>query len=229
VIPKIFHLTYKNFVLPEGFQKNINIIGQLYPDHEIRIHDDNAIYSFVSEYFPEYYDTTFTKMPQMIMKVDAVRYMWMYVYGGIYCDMDIKFNKRVEFEDGVILFEREWTFPNDNTISKSIHNCCFASEPKQEIWLEILAGIAENVDGLSNKPLQTNIIKKLLQRANILEQPVQEVFNITGPNAISRIVSKSKLIDNVCMLPASIFYQEGFSKGTLNESYVIHETAGSWK
>lgn len=224
MVPKLFHLTYKHNKLdqlPESFQQNLERIRRYYPDHEVRVHDDAAIHEFAAEHFASYYESTFKNMPKIIMQVDTVRYMWMHVYGGIYCDFDIHFLKRLDFTQGAIFFEREWTYPINNAITDSVHNCCFASEPGHPIWLEILEGIAVNVAGLKQ-----SLFDKLLRK------PIKAVFDVTGPNAISKIITDHQLLSRykeVTVLPGPLLYQRGYSKGTVDTAYVVHETFGSWK
>lgn len=220
MIPPLFHLTAKSLDIPPEFEKNRKLIQKFYPNSTINLHDDEAIDKFVKEYFPEYYHDTFIKMPQHIMRVDTVRYMWMYIYGGVYCDLDIQFKQPMEFQSGVIFIEREWTYPKDRTITNSVHNCIFASVPKHQIWMDILDGIAQNVKKLPNTKI-TKFFKKKQAK----------VFNVTGPNAISKIISQGKLLqkyNDVTVLPGKTLFQKGSSKHTGESSSVIHETAGSW-
>lgn len=222
LIPKTFHFTYPDDSIPDHLRRNINRVRSIYPGHRIVIHCDDDIVEFSLGYFPFYHAKVFEKMPEFIMKVDTVRYMWMYKCGGVYSDLDIRFVRRVDFERGVVLFEREWTYPEDSSIGVSIHNCIFASEPNHPFWMDILSGIEENVSSINNKRLLGRWFRK----------GGREVFDITGPNAISRIVSEKKLLqkyDDVRVMPGSFLYQDGFSKGRKESAYVVHEAAGSWR
>lgn len=201
--------------LTETVKKNqeqmIKVLGGKSNIH--RMWSDEEIDQFMKEYFPEYYLETFTKLPSMIMKVDTVRYAWMYIHGGMYADCDIYYHKDVTSlfkEDAQVVFvTREWTWPSRNDITVSVHNCWFASAPGHKIWIDILDGIAENL-----KRGETN------------------VFDLTGPNAISLIVSKnlSKYASQeIQILPGSVIFQRGMSKHNGKDSYLEHQCHGSWK
>ena len=235
MIPSIFHLTSKTKHLNAQQQKNVDRIRELYPDFEIRVHDDEDIHDFMTEYFQTYYEDTISRMPEFIMVVDTVRYMWMHVYGGVYCDTDIYFRQRIDFTSPATFIAREWTYPPNNDISISLHNCIFASEPGHPVWQELLGGIAQNVSGLSTdqspRPGWATNLDRLLQRARLKERVYPRVFDTTGPNAISLIASRSHGFEErsgVSILPAEVLFQRGMSRGSVENAFVVHETAGSW-
>lgn len=238
MIPKIFHLTSKSKDLPARFRKNIDRIRSLYPDHEIRIHDDEDIRVFLESRYPDYWRHTLSKAPSFIMVVDTVRYMWMEEFGGIYCDMDIFFNRRFEFKDGVVLVEREWTWPPDPSITQSIHNCVFASVAGHPIWDDFLGAIAENLDALQRNGVPKvpesraeKIVERTLVKLGLREEYYPPVFNVSGPNALSRALTRQHLpdkYDDVLVLPGSAIWQAGLSKGSAEDAIFVHETTGSW-
>jgi hypothetical protein len=172
-------------------------------------------------------------MPKFIMIVDTVRYMWMAAYGGIYCDMDVFFRKRFEFDEGVLFAEREWTWPKDPSITNSVHNCWFASVPGHPIWTDLLDGIAENVRAMGAPRTRASLYaKNFLTKLRLRKPDYPAVFNLTGPNAISKILTKRTLLEqypDVRVAPAEVIYQKGMSKGQPSDAFVVHETAGSWK
>lgn len=239
MIPKIFHLTHKTKTLSSQFQTNVDRIADLYPEYEIRIHDDNDILSFIDDHYPEYRTSVIDKFPQFIMVVDTVRYLWMQHFGGIYCDMDIYFQKRIEYGEGVVFVEREWTWPKDRRITTSVHNAWFASQPGHPVWQHIIDGIAINAQRLANlKPMPTKptrfqrAIGRAARTIGIPTQYMPTVFDVTGPNAISRILTEEALLQrypDVRVLPAMDIYQAGMSKGRQEHAYTVHQTAGSWK
>lgn len=235
MIPKVFHLTAKSKKLPPHIQKNVDRIAELYPDHEIVIHDDADIMTFLKSADPVYFDQTIERMPKFIMVIDTVRYMWMRELGGIYCDMDIYFQRRIDFGDAPFFFAREWTWPTDHRLVDSVHNCIFASPPGHPIWTDLLNGIARNI--AIPPPEITTLrreVRKILAKVGLMKPPdplFSPVFNMTGPNAISKIITDGKLrqryLDVTVGVPAMIF-QKGFSQGPQAEAAVVHETAGSW-
>jgi hypothetical protein len=233
MIPKIFHLTSKSKNLPLNFQKNVDIIRKFYPEYEIMIYDDNDIVHFIKKNYREYHENTIVNMPKFILVVDTVRYMWMDHFGGIYCDMDVLFRKRFEFDYGVIFVEREWTYPKDISITDSVHNCLFASEPKHPIWTEILNGIARNARAMQSPSARAGrFFRKVLAKPDLRKPSHPLVFDVTGPNAISRIITQRSLLKkykDVRVVPGREIFQAGMSKGKVEDAFFVHEAAGSWK
>lgn len=224
-VPPIIHLTARNpDNLPEQFRMNLETMRRFYPEHDIRINDDVAIDRFVADYDPGYYRRVFVRLRQQIMRVDAVRYLWMEAYGGIYFDFDIALQRRWDPIGGAVLVRREWTYPQANDITVSVHNCVFASSAGHPLWRHLLNGIARQADG-------DRSILSFIYRA-IARQPRLSVFDVTGPNAISRTISLGQLhqrLENVQLLDASCIYQKGRSTGSLDNAIFEHQTAGSWQ
>jgi len=59
----------------------------LHPDWDYELVDDNEILDFCKLHFPDIYDT-FKNLPKQIHRVDLVRYMILFIKGGLYVDMD---------------------------------------------------------------------------------------------------------------------------------------------
>ena len=238
LIPKVFHLTSKTKQVDARVKKNLERIHELYPEYEIVIHDDTELWRFIKDSHPGYLENTISRMPEFIMVVDTVRYLWMQSYGGIYVDTDVYFRRRHDFEDGVILVEREWTYPEDDSIRDSVHNCLLASEPGHPLWSALLDGISSNVDAIdssSSRPADSPLVrraKKALVRLRLKSPERTDVFDVTGPNAISKIITEHALLSaygDVHVLPGSTIFQEGRSAGSIDAAAFVHEAAGSWK
>lgn len=232
-IPPVFHLTTKDkHVIRPQFQKNIDRIRELYPDHEVRVHDDTDITDFLRLRDGRYYTSVIQRMSSWIMVVDTVRYAWMATMGGVYADMDIYFKRSLRLNHEVLLLRREWTWPRDDTLTDSVHNCFFASAPGHPMWDEILEGIARNVDrppaAASDARGPGRLFRRLL-RAGSSPQPA--VFDTTGPNAISRIITQNNVLrrfPEIRVEPPTAIYQAGFSRRPPGAEFVVHESAASW-
>jgi len=209
-INKIFHQTWKTKQLDYKSNKNSNIIKNMYADYEYVLWDDMMITTFVKENFNEY-NNWFENLSK-IHQLDIVRLLWMHKFGGIYADLDIMFNVKIDFQvyNGVVFFEREWTFPKNNFITTSVHNCIFASEANHDIWIDIVDNIRKKYD-----------------------DGIRNVFNLTGPNSISEIFTRLKLLqkyNDITVLPGNYIFQRNFSVSATNEnSFIEHQCYGSWK
>jgi mannosyltransferase OCH1-like enzyme len=205
----IFHQTNKTIKLSKREENNSNIIKKMYSNYKYILWTDEDIEKFIRTKFNKYYN--FFKNLSKIQKIDIVRYLWMYYYGGVYSDMDVLYIKRIDYEkyNGVVFIEREWTSPLDNSIKISVHNCIMSSIPKHTIWLIII----------------DEIIKKY-------NNGIRNVFNLTGPNSISEIITRlelNKKFNNITILSGKYIYQYNRSKHTGETSYVKHLCYGSWK
>lgn len=232
MIPKTFHLTSKSKKLSSTAQGNVDVIRAFYPDYKILIHDDDDILQFIKKNYSEYYESTISQMPKFIWVVDTVRYLVMDHYGGVYCDTDVLFRKRFEFDAGVIFVEREWTWPNDCSITDSVHNCLFASEPKHPVWTDILNGITQNVRTVQSPTAQAGRFAKRVVAKLLGKSVYPLVFGVTGPNAISKIITQNgslKQHKDIRVVPGSQIFQAGMSKGMLEEASFVHGAAGSWQ
>jgi hypothetical protein len=89
-VPFILHRTAKDFIslkypLDEFHQE----CKEYYKEWDIKEWTDDDIDVFVRTNYPLHY-RRFREMEPIIRRVDAVRYLWMYHYGGVYLDMDVE-------------------------------------------------------------------------------------------------------------------------------------------
>ena len=135
MIPKIFHQTYRDAVLPDPYGFCQAELLRLHPDYEYRFYSDADIISFIKTEFPDYWDA-FHLLPRMIMKIDMFRYFLMYRFGGIYADMDYLFlNPIGPALSGEIVLPAN---REENGVAKRIGNCIFASEPGHPFWKSLM-------------------------------------------------------------------------------------------
>ena len=97
-MPKIIHQTWKTNDVNEEQRQSIESWKKHYPKYQHVLWTDKSIEEFVHTHF-SWYLQTWNKLRPFIKKVDTVRYMWMFHYGGIYADIDMDSIKRFSFED----------------------------------------------------------------------------------------------------------------------------------
>lgn len=94
-IPKIIHFIWVNFkneldenpIIPENYLNNIENCKKINSDFEIKIWNGKECYLMVEKYFPEKLDL-YNSFKYPIQRCDMARLIILYVYGGIYSDMD---------------------------------------------------------------------------------------------------------------------------------------------
>src|SRR4029077_5740316 len=87
VIPKRVMQTWKCKDIPDKWKKSQPSIRKYMPDWEYTLMTDEDNLAFVKHHFPEYLDI-YLSFPYPIQRADCIRYMYLYIHGGIYMDLD---------------------------------------------------------------------------------------------------------------------------------------------
>jgi len=134
-IPKIIHQTWGNKPMPEKCVRGAESAKFHHADFEYRLYNDEDMYRIMRESLPQYYDA-FMALPRLIMKIDMFRFVLMYLYGGVYADMDYLFLRPFDLLDFpvVIPANRE----NSGGYIQSLGNSIFASVPGHPFWLKLI-------------------------------------------------------------------------------------------
>lgn len=218
MIPKIIHQIWiqgkEN--IPEHLQKeykdckliNNDFIHKFWGDEEIkhllRYHFDKEIYDIYNE----------TQI--MAQKSDIARYAILYVYGGIYLDMDMKCRKNLDD-----LLDNYLFFTKDSGISniyygKRYLNGIIGVYPKCIVMLDML-----------------NHIKKCYKNDRM-----KNVTTSTGTNAFYVVVNecidnkkintnKVKIISSDKLHPCTLFSDDKCAT-ECKDCYIAHLNSGSW-
>lgn len=88
MIPRIIHQTWKTADIPERYRACQASWREHHPDWTYILWTDADIEAFVIEHYPRLRGL-FQKYPDHIQRVDAVRYMILFEYGGVYADLDV--------------------------------------------------------------------------------------------------------------------------------------------
>src|SRR5690349_18447571 len=138
--PKILHQTWKTYDIPPKFLKYRQRWFNFTNNYEHFLYNDNDLDKLVS-YFPKYYKVyeTFTSK---IEKVDFSRYVMMYIYGGIYADLDTYPLKSLDYwiSKNKIILGREPLEHSLKIYNREIVLCnaLMISPPKQKFWLHLM-------------------------------------------------------------------------------------------
>ena len=186
MIPKIIHQTWKSKDIPETqFRKKWRDSWREYhPDWKFVFWTDQDIDNFVREQYPGFY-AFFNSYELSIEKVDAVRYLILKSYGGVYLDLDMEcfrsINSLVEKHD-LIFQSRE---------QGGITNAIFASAKGHWVWNNIENTLMMSVN--ESKPLRSTgplMLTHHLGRSDVLKksstfigQPGTHFFPFSSANA----------------------------------------------
>lgn len=179
MVPEIIHQTYKTKNIPEHWKISQSEWKKQHPSATYMFWTDEDNRNFVKCNFPDYL-AVFDSFEYGIQRADAIRYMLLYKYGGIYSDLDIVPNEDVfrYLKDGKIFLIKSANSHNITT------NMFMASEPGQPFWLEVLEA--------TKCYLPFYAVGKHLK-----------VMMSTGPLMLSSVVEKTKSI--ITYLPATLF------------------------
>lgn len=95
-VPKVLHQTWKNCTLPwrQAFWRE-ECRRVLPDDWTLRLHTDDDNRAFIAREFPAYLEL-YDSYDVNIKRIDAVRYFYLYRYGGVYMDLDFTCLKPLE-------------------------------------------------------------------------------------------------------------------------------------
>ena len=181
MIPKKLHFIYtrKSLPLPEKYEKNIKEWQRLCPDWEVHLYTDEEIQNIFNLHFPEYVEEL-PKIPIGAMVADVFRYAVIYLYGGMYNDIDTVPLKKIPEHwlnyDAVIGYEYQPDqFPQLlSPLWKYDPIFCqwsFLSHPKNPLFKEAL-------DSAFHR----------LREASFTPKKQVDVLNLTGPLLFTSVV-----------------------------------------
>ena len=157
------------------------------PDYEYVLWDDADNRRFVAEKF-QWFLPTYDSYDAEIKRADAIRYMYLYTYGGIYADLDFEclkpFDSLLETYKGydIILGEMDSSESQWHS-SNNIPNAIMISKPACQFWIRVLERmIIKATSGGKGRP---------------------EVE--TGPVVLKEVYSTA-WFDKIKLLPPSVLY-----------------------
>jgi hypothetical protein len=166
-IPHRVMQTWKTTELPPQWQPSQDAVRRYLPDWEYTLLTDEANRELVAQHFPDflpYYDG----FPHPIQRADAIRYCWLYLYGGLYLDCDIELVGDITslFATG----EELYLLPSSNRPAV-LTNAFMASVPRHPLWLALIEEMKQ--------PAGWRSLEKHLH-----------VMHSTGPLALTRVVQR---------------------------------------
>lgn len=140
MIPRIIWQTYKTPKPPNESLDCIKTWLDKNPNHDWYYFDDDRCERFIKDHFSDGFYEMYNSLPYGVMKSDAWRIAVVYIYGGVYADLDTVCLKPID----------EWTDGKDLVVSvepptqNGIANFCFAASPKHPAIYCCLEQLIEN-------------------------------------------------------------------------------------
>lgn len=88
-IPKIIHQTWKDNQIPYPLDQVAKTWQEMLPDWEYHLWTDEENREFVKTNFPDFL-SLYDAYPNKIQRADAIRYLLLKTYGGLYIDLDFE-------------------------------------------------------------------------------------------------------------------------------------------
>jgi len=144
--PKIIFQTWKNKTPPKKMAYWSETWRQYNPDYEYILWDDQDNRRFVQEEFA-WFLPTYDAYDVEIKRADAIRYMFLYKYGGIYADLDFECMKPfdtlletyVSYDIVLGSMDSRGSWHSKNNIPNAI----MISKPGAKFWIRLLERMQE--------------------------------------------------------------------------------------
>lgn len=171
----------------------------------------------VKTFFPEH-NEMFRNYKYEIQRCDAVRYLILYRYGGVYADMDMfccrPFDEALkEYTNDIYLVQS----PNGMIIQSDDHvsNSLMYSKPRHPFWKQLMLELEKH------------------QRVPIFYTKHLTVMMTTGPGIVNRVYTKYKYQYLLKSFPYQYFHPYGISDEVRLTSvdpaiFTVHVSQGSW-
>lgn len=161
IAPIVFQTWKSRSDIPSNYRYWRQTFVALNPDAQVVLWDDDDNRAFITEHFA-WFLPVYNGFPKEIFRADAVRYFFLFTYGGLYADMDseclvpLKLGQRTE----AVLLGRMGADPS---FDHSVPNALMASCPRQAFWLLV--------------------IQRMLDR--VAEHPTSEMLAEAGPEELT--------------------------------------------
>ncbi len=199
-IPKIIIQTYKNNYIHREIYNNINNMLNINSDYDYYLITDDIGRDLINKYFDKEILNAYDKLYIGAAKGDFLRYVAIYIYGGIYIDLDSSITTNLNnLIDNNMAHYIVWNSDNN------IMNTPIISKPRN--------------------PLILSIIKEVTRRITNYES---NIFLATGPALMTDVIYNDITNEKIYDVSASISNNRRKKVWLENENYkngkIIHES-----
>ncbi len=184
--PRLIFQTWKSKVdMPTNYARWSQSFRRLNPGFAYCLWDDFDNRRFIATHYPWFlpvYDT----YPREIYRADAVRYFFLYQFGGLYADMDTECLKPLAplFQSGDVWLGR---MGKDPAFPHSIPNAIMASRPLQEFWLVAMHLLVEKAKTLADPAAMVGKGPEALT-GPILLKNAYDIYTTSAPSALRSLI-----------------------------------------
>jgi len=138
-IPHIFHQSGTSHGLSQKQLESKNSFLKKHPGWTYRLWNNTENLDLIKKETP-WLLSLYQSYPEEIFRADLARLVYMYVYGGVYADLDYFFDQNVEMlsrEPGVVLGQMQVDFENETqhwTWPHMVPNALLIGKPRHPFW-----------------------------------------------------------------------------------------------
>ena len=128
------------------------------PDFEYVLWDDDDNRKFITEHFPSFLEI-YNSYNVEIKRADAVRYFYLYKYGGVYADLDFECLKSFEplvkdmyNTDTDVIVGSLGKMDSEKTFLHNIPNALMISKPGADFWKLVIGSLTNKKSNPENSP-----------------------------------------------------------------------------
>jgi mannosyltransferase OCH1-like enzyme len=225
-IPKIIHQTWKDDQPPRLFQALSQTWRDMLPGWEYKLWTDEMNHEFVRTHYPEFLEN-YDAYPKNIQRADAIRYLLLQTYGGLYVDLDFECLKR-EF---TLLLEDA-----DFVAGKEPYDHARRYGRKHIICNALMASVP-------NHPFLEHIIARMMSHPHGWDVRYGgDILDSTGPFLLTDAYKSFKNKEGIRIFESEFLYPIRLGESKLimqnnvpeemqrriNTAYAIHYFYGTW-
>jgi len=111
-----------------------------FPNYEYKFWNDTQNRDFLVQHYPWYIET-YDSYEEMVMKADAMRYFYLFHYGGIYTDIDNECIRNFEhllINYSIVFGAMKGNYGGGNVNEGYVQNSFMYSVARHPFWLEVI-------------------------------------------------------------------------------------------
>ncbi len=211
MIPKIIHQIWiqGSDKIPTHLKQHCQNCQEINSNFKFIMWDENSIKNLLIENFSQAYVDMYDHFQVFAQKADFARYAILYIYGGIYMDMDIICKKNLIPFLNNGFFHTNYPF---QILFTRYMNHVIGSRPYHPIFLTIFYNI------FANRHLSNNVTKST--GTDLFYHAINQYKK---QNPINDIVQIENKYLNPCQM-----YNSSNCANTCDECYVVHTAESSW-
>lgn len=194
-IPPLIFQTWKSRSdIPANYRYWRETFVRHNPEAQVVLWDDEDNRAFIAAEFP-WFLPTYDRFPREIFRADAVRYFFLFAFGGLYADMDSECLRplRLGQRNEEVLLGR---MGFDTQFEHSVPNALMASRPGQAFWLLVIRNLCDMASRRRANATLADAGPEEMTGPILLKRSFDEYQSLSRNALIERIAPISRQLDS---------------------------------